>query len=83
MQNYVINCPTEWFVKVEISLAFEGFGEGTKEAAAVKREAEMLHVFAVEFGFFLFGDVVATVDLCPAGETRADVVSVDFITKFY
>lgn len=58
--------------------AAEDVAEGPEETAQVHAETEALGVFAVEAGFLGDSEVVAAVDLGPAGEADRDVVGAVF-----
>ena len=53
-----------------------------EEAAAVEKETQILDIFAVKFRFDRNFQFVATIDLRPAGEARADVVGAVFVAFF-
>ena len=52
---------------------------GQENALHVKQKAHFLYVFAVQAGFFGNFQFIPTVDLCPAGKPRTDVVGAVFV----
>ena len=53
-----------------------------EEATAVEKETQILDIFAIKFRFDRNFQFVATIDLRPAGEARADVVGAVFVALF-
>ena len=53
-----------------------------KETTAIEEETEILDIFTVKFRFDRNFQFVATIDLCPASEARANVVRTVFVALF-
>ena len=53
--------------------------DGAEKALHVHLEAQMLHIVAVEFRLFVDIQLVAAVDLRPAGQAGADVIGAVFV----
>ena len=53
--------------------------DGAKEAFHVHAETQMLHIVAVELGLLVDLQLIAAVNLCPAGQAGADIVGSVFV----